>query len=243
MELAGSVALVTGGARRLGAAMTRALAARGACVALHCQTSLAAAETLAAELRASGGTVEVFSADLRRASEADALFEAIQRRFGALHVLVNNAAIFERRPFLELTDADWERTLAVNLTAPFWCARRAAALMVAQGQGKIINLACVGGARPWAAYVHYNVSKAGLIMLTESMAKALSPTVQVNAIAPGRVDFSEAVDAGRDGRVTPDDIVQALLYLLGADAVTGETLFVDAGYRLGLTPDRVARQA
>ena len=227
--------------------MTRALAARGVRVALHCRASRAAAEALAAALRAGGGTVEVFSADLRRAAETDALFEAIQRRFGALHILINNAAIFERRPFLELTDADWERTLAVNLTAPFWCARRAAALMAAQGRGKIINLACVGGARPWAAYVHYNVSKAGLIMLTESMAKALAPAVQVNAIAPGVVDFSGAgfsgaAEGGAARAVTPDDIVQALLYLLGADAVTGETLFVDAGYRLGLTPRRGARQ-
>ncbi|MCS7080446.1 MAG: SDR family oxidoreductase [Chloracidobacterium sp.] len=234
MQLAESIALVTGGARRLGAAMARALAAHGVHVALHCHTSHAAAEALAAELRTAGAVVEVFSADLRRASDVEALFEAVKNRFGALHILVNNAAVFERRPFLELTDADWEQTLAVNLTAPFWCARRAAALMTAQGRGKIINIACVGGVRPWTDYIHYNVSKAGLIMLTESMAKALAPVVQVNAIAPGRVDFT----AARRG-VTPDDITQALLYLLQADAVTGETLFVDAGYRLGLPLDRL----
>lgn len=232
MQLADSIALVTGGARRLGAAMARALATHGVHLALHCHTSLEEAGALAHELRAIGVAVEVFRADLRRPAEVDALFEAVRRRFGALHILVNNAAVFERRPFATLTDADWEHTLAVNLTAPFWCARRAAALMTAQGRGKIVNLACVGGVRPWADYVHYNVSKAGLIMLTESMAKALAPTVQVNAIAPGKVDFAAT---GRGP--APDDVARALLYLLHADAVTGETLFVDAGERLGLTPD------
>ncbi|MFQ3582121.1 MAG: SDR family oxidoreductase [Chloracidobacterium sp.] len=224
--------MVTGGARRLGAAMACALAVRGVQVALHCHGSRPVAENLAAELRATGATVEVFSADLRQAPAVDALFAAVERRFGTLHILVNNAAVFERRPVLELTDADWEQTLAVNLTAPFWCARRAAKLMLAQGRGKIINLACVGGVRPWSAYVHYNVSKAGLIMLTEGLAKALAPVIQVNAIAPGIVDLTGA----RQG-VTPDDITRALLYLLDTDAVTGETLFVDAGYRLGIKPN------
>lgn len=218
--------------------MVRALIAEGVYVALHCHTSRPAAEALAAELGASGGTVEVFTADLRCKADVDALFAAIVRRFGTLHILVNNAAIFERRPWMELTDADWEQALAINLTAPFWCARRAARLMLAQRRGKIINLACVGGVRPWAAYVPYNVSKAGLIMLTESLAKALAPIVQVNAIAPGIVNLT----GSREG-VTPGDITQALLYLLRADAVTGETLFVDAGYRLGLKPPANARQA
>ncbi|MGQ9897293.1 MAG: SDR family NAD(P)-dependent oxidoreductase [Acidobacteriota bacterium] len=231
MKLPGSIALVTGGARRLGAAMVRALVEQGVCVALHCHTSYPTAEALAAELRAQGGTVEVFTADLRQKEEVDALFEGILRRFGTLHILINNAAVFERRPWPELTEADWEQTLAVNLTGPFWCARRAAALMLAQGQGKIINLACVGGVQPWAAYIHYNVSKAGLIMLTEGLAKALAPVVQVNAIAPGVVNWTETQQG-----VTPEDIAQALLYLLRADAVTGTTLFVDAGYRLGLKP-------
>jgi pteridine reductase len=238
VELAGRIALVTGGARRLGAAMVRALVAQGVHVALHCHSSHPTAEALAAELRAGGGTVEVFTADLRRREDVDALFEGIRHRFGTLHILVNNAAVFERRPWPELTDADWEQTLAVNLTAPFWCARRAARLMLAQGQGKIINLACVGGVRPWAAYLHYNVSKAGLIMLTEGLAKALAPVVQVNAIAPGIVNLT-----GTPEGVTPEDITQALLYLLSADAVTGETLFVDAGYRLGLKPPANLRPA
>ncbi len=238
MELAGSIALVTGGARRLGAAMVRALVARGVHVALHCHASRPTAEALAAELRAGGGVVEVFTADLRQRDDVDALFEGIMRRFGTLHILVNNAAVFERRPWPELTDADWEQTLAVNLTAPFWCARRAARLMLAQGRGKIINLACVGGVRPWAAHIHYNVSKAGLIMLTEGLAKALAPVVQVNAIAPGIVNLT-----GTPEGVTPEDITHALLYLLSADAVTGETLFVDAGYRLGLKPPAHLRPA
>ncbi len=237
MQLAGSIALVTGGARRLGAAMAQALAAQGVHLALHCHTSREAAEALAATLRPAGVTVEVLQADLRYPAEVDALFEAIVHRLGALHILVNNAAVFERCPVLALTDADWEQTLTVNLTAPFWCARRAAALMTAQGRGKIVNLACVGGIRPWTDYVHYNVSKAGLIMLTESLAKALAPVVQVNAIAPGKVDFT-ATGQG----VTPDAITQALLYLLSADAVTGETIFVDAGYRLGLASDRMTLQ-
>ncbi len=257
MQLNGKSALITGGAKRLGRAMALALAGRGVRLALHYGNSRPEAEELAAELRAAGTEVELFQADLADGDRIGRLIAEADERFGGLDILVNNAAIFERKPFGELTETDWRRTLDINLTAPFLCARHAGERMRARGAGKIVNMACVGGLQPWADYIAYSVSKAGLVMLTETLAKALAPAIQVNAIAPGIVGFAEKDEGGRmkDEKpesssfhpssfiLHPSHITAALLYLLENDAVTGETLVVDAGRRLGIrvpSPDRPA---
>jgi pteridine reductase len=261
MQLNGKSALITGGAKRLGRAMALALAGRGVRLALHYGTSRPEAEALAAELRAAGTEIELFQADLADGERIGRLIAEADERFGGLDILVNNAAIFERKPFGELTETDWRRTLDINLTAPFLCARHAGERMRARGAGKIVNMACVGGLQPWADYIAYSVSKAGLVMLTETLAKALAPAVQVNAIAPGIVGFEERDEGGgmRDESGRPNDerssshpsslrphpsnITAALLYLLENDAVTGETLVVDAGRRLGIRVPSADRPA
>lgn len=242
MELAGRVALVTGGARRLGRAFALALAGRGMRVAVHYGSSQAEADATVAEIRAAGGTAEPFGGDLREASIAMALPGRVVETFGQLDVLVNSAAVMERLSVAETTVADWDAILALNLRAPFLLAQQAAAPLARSG-GKIINIADLGGLEPWPGYAAHSISKAGVVMLTKVLAMALAPSVTVNAIAPGTVLVPEEYDAIKREFLSattplrrlgvPGDAVAALLYLLeGGDFVTGETLVVDGGRQL-----------
>ncbi len=242
MDLRGRVALVTGSARRLGQAIARALAAAGADVAVHHNRSPEAAAETIAEFRSLGVRAEEFQADLTDSTEIDRLFVALDETFGRLDVLVNSAAVFERKPVLEITTDDWDRVLNLNLRAPFFCAQRAASRMQDSGMGKIINIADVGGLQPWPGYAHHSISKAGLVMMTRVLARALAPQVQVNAIAPGPVLPPEELTAEERERLaemtalkrlgTPDDVAKAVLFLIESDYITGETVVVDGGKML-----------
>ncbi|MBX7220137.1 MAG: SDR family NAD(P)-dependent oxidoreductase [Blastocatellia bacterium] len=237
MNLAGKTALVTGGARRLGRVLAETLAQAGCDIALHFNTSITEAEETATALQGFGVRAIPFRADLGQTTQIDFLVAQAAAVFGRIDVLVNNAAVFERHPVSALTEEIWDQTLDLNLKAPFWCARAVREIMLRQGGGKIINLACVGAFRPWANFLPYCVSKAGVVMLTQTLAKAFAPQIQVNAIAPGIVQFPET-----DGKlprapqdaptVTPQEIAKALLFLLENDGVNGETLVVDGGWRL-----------
>lgn len=242
MELAGKVALVTGAGRRLGAAMALALAEDGADVVLHYATSAAGADEVAARIRDLGRRAETVAADVRDPAAVAALFASVDARFGRLDVLVNSASVFERVPFDALDDAAFERSLDINLTGPFRFVRHAAPRLAAAGGGLIVNLVDGSGLRPWRGYLAHSVSKAGLVALTEGLARELAPTVRVNAICPGAVlwpeDYDEATKAKLLARVplgragAPDDVVTALRYLVRADYVTGDVLLVDGGRRL-----------
>jgi pteridine reductase len=158
--------------------------------------------------------------------------------FGALDVLVNSAAVMERTPVGEVTEAAWDAMFAVNLRAPFFAAQAAARLMRERG-GAIVNVADLAAFETWPAYVPHGITKAGVVQLTRGLARALAPQVRVNGIAPGVVLLPDGWerDAGEHLRQTtplqrhgsPDDVVRGLLYLLEADFVTGETLIVDGG--------------
>ena len=239
MELAGRVALVTGGARRMGRAFVEALAAQDMRVAVHHSASREEASALVATLRTAGHDAEAFAADLRDAGQVVALPGRVAQHFGQLDVLVNSAAVMERVAVAETTVSQWDDILDLNLRAPFFLAQQAAPYLAAT-RGKIINIADLGGLEPWRNYAAHSVSKAGLVMLTKVLAAALAPEITVNAIAPGTVlvpdDYdlakrkflSETTPLQRLG--TPEDAVQALLYLLQhGDFVTGETLVVDGG--------------
>lgn len=239
MELSGKVALVTGSARRLGAAIARGLAQAGTSIAVHYSESLQAAESVANELGRLGARVEIFHADLTDMRQLFDLFSDIDQTFGRLDILVNNAAIFERMPVLEITPEVWDRTLNLNLRAPFFCSQNAVRLMRRVGGGLIINIADIGSFQPWPAYVHHCTAKAGLVMLTRVLARALAPDIRVNAIAPGPVlppdDLSDEqrrqlADMTVLGRLgDPEDILRAVLFLVESDYVTGETIVVDGG--------------
>jgi NAD(P)-dependent dehydrogenase (short-subunit alcohol dehydrogenase family) len=242
MDIEGKVALVTGAAKRLGRTIALALAERGAELVLHYHTSEREAHEVLGLVKRLGGKPVAVRADLAVSSEIEAMVESAMRAFGRIDILVNSAAIFYRTPFSALTEKDWDRFLTVNLKAPFLLSRHVGEIMCRQGRGKIINLADIAGSRTWAEFIPYSVSKAGLLALTTGLAKALAPTVQVNAIAPGTVLLPD--DTAPDERAraaeriplrrlgAPADIARAALYLIESDFVTGEVLTVDGGQRL-----------
>ena len=239
MELAGRVALVTGAGQRLGRAIAEALAGRGMRLAIHYNSSDAGARELQREIVAQGGEADCFAADLTDAAAARALPVTVAERFGALDVLVNSAAVMRHVSFEETTVAVWDEVLDLNLRAVFFCTQGAAPALRA-ARGRVINLADLGGLEPWPGYAAHSVSKAGVVMLTKVLARALAPEVTVNAIAPGTVLVPDSYTAEERNRLaqatplqrlgTPADATGAILYLLErGDFVTGETLVVDGG--------------
>lgn len=250
MNLAGKTVLITGG-RRIGAALARQLAPRGANLAISYLTSGESANQLAADCRQLGVRTETFRADLRSADESQSLIDWTLREFGSIDVLVNLTSIYTRTPFTELKPYDYESMLAANLTAPYWVAIAAARAMQRQPvvdglQGKIIHFTDWAVDRPYRDFLPYLVAKGGLVTLTKALAVELAPTITVNAIAPGTVEpppsLSETArleimkSSALDRLGSPNDVIQAVLYLLeGTDFVTGEVLRVDGGRFLGAT--------
>jgi pteridine reductase len=239
MELRGRIALVTGAGRRLGQALARALAGRGMTVAIHHHSSGAGATELRDEIVAAGGRAACFAADLTDAGAAAELPRRVVAELGGLDVLVNSAAVMHRLSFEDTTPAQYDATLDLNLRSVFFCTQGAAAALRA-AHGKVVNLADLSGLEPWPGFAAHSVSKAGVVMLTRVLARALAPEVTVNAIAPGAVLVPEEYDAEERDRLvrttplkrlgTPADATSALLYLLeGGDFVTGEVLVVDGG--------------
>jgi pteridine reductase len=244
-HLSGRTALVTGGARRVGAAIVRALHGAGANVVIHCHRSLAAAHALAAELEAERpDSTAVISCDLLDAEAPTRLIGQAHERFAALHLLVNNASTFYPTPLGEITLADWDDLLGTNLRAPLLLAQ-AAAPELRRTQGAVLNIVDIHGLRPLRDHAVYSVAKAGLIMLTRALARELAPEVRVNAIAPGPVLWPEAPMADeqkakiidqtplhRHG--SPADIAAAVLFFASeAPFVTGQILAVDGGRSIG----------
>ena len=238
MQLAGRVALVTGGGHRVGRALAVALGGRGMRVAVHYRSDPAQADETCRLVVASGGAADAFRADLGAADAPAALVEAVAAHYGALDVLVNSAAVMVRTPVGEVTPEAWDAMFAVNLRAPFFCAQAAAAHMQAGG-GAVVNIADLAAYETWPAYVPHTITKAGVVQMTRALARALAPRVRVNAVAPGAVLLPEGWNAESDERLrsttplghhgSPEDVAQALLYLLDADFVTGETIVVDGG--------------
>lgn len=241
MKLKNKIVLVTGAAHRVGRAIALALTEAGADIVVHYHRAEAEAQATVVDLQQAGGRAMAIGADLSQAIGIELLFDTVAQAWGGVDVLVNSAATMEAGNVLTLTRAEWERTLGLNLTAPFFCAQRAAQSMLARDGGVIINIADIGGLEPWAKYPAHSVSKAGLVMLTQVLAKALAPRIRVNAIAPGPVikptDWSEE----RWSRVGQNtllkrtgsgyDVAHAARFLIENDYLTGETLVVDGGSR------------
>jgi len=241
MELKGKVGLVTGAAHRIGRDIALELARQGVHLVIHYNASAEAAERTLADARALGVDAIAVRADQSRGDEVAALFAAVQHRFGRLDVLVNSAAVMERKPLLDITEADWERVMGINLKGPFLCAQAAARLML-RGQsagGAIVNIADLAGLKPWPSYAPHSVSKAGVIMLTRVLALALAPSIRVNAVAPGPVakplSWSDERWLAHGSRLplkrtgSGQDVADAVVFLLKSDFVTGELLIVDGG--------------
>jgi pteridine reductase len=236
----GSVALVTGAARRLGRAVAIRLARGGCRVAVHYRESRAEALETVSAVRAEGGEARAFRADLARPSAPARLVTAVEKGLGPVEVLVSNASVFRRTPLFESTLADFDEHLAVNLRAPWLLARAVAPGMTERGRGKIVHLGDIHAERPLADHGPYVASKAGLHALTLALARDLAPAIQVNAVAPGAIllpagapasrrrALERGIPAGRLG--TPAEVAGAVAFFVeGPDFVTGEILRVDGG--------------
>jgi glucose 1-dehydrogenase len=256
--LAGQIAVVTGATSGLGRACAVALGAAGCKVVVnHLQRSREAAETVVAEIAGSGGTAVALAADVSNEADVNEMFAETVRRFGTIHILVNNAGIQSGAAFADMTYEQWRKVMAVNLDGQFLCARAAAREFLRRGAqpeissatGKIICMSSVHQTIPWAFEVNYAASKGGVSLLMQSLAQELAPDkIRVNAVAPGAIrtrinrkvwETEEAMNAllklmpyGRIGE--PQDVAQLVLFLASdlSDYMTGATFFVDGGMTL-----------
>jgi pteridine reductase len=238
MEISGRIALVTGGAHRVGRALSVALASAGMRVAINYNSASTEADALVHELSASGHDCRAYKGDLTQPDAPRLLVETVVRDFGGLDVLVNSAAVMRRTPVDDVTVAEWDSMFALNLRAPFFLAQ-AARPYLRGANGCVVNLADLAAFETWPEYIPHGITKAGIVQMTRALARAFAPEVRVNAIAPGavllpdgwddatRAHFAATTPLRRIG--SPNDVVEAMLYLLRADYVTGDTLLVDGG--------------
>jgi len=239
--------LITGGAKRVGAATCRRLHSAGANLMLHYRVSAGEARLLQAELNHQRkDSVALIQADLLDIAKLPAMVEQTVQSFGRLDALVNNASSFFQTPVGEITAAAWEDLIGTNLRAPLFLSQ-AAAPALKKSQGAIVNITDIHAERPLKNYVVYSVAKAGLVGLTRSLARELAPEVRVNAVAPGPILWpdDETFDELSRQRIishtplkregTPEDIAKAVHFLLAeATYVTGETINVDGGRHVAL---------
>lgn len=240
--LSGKVALVTGGAKRLGRAAAVILAQAGADVAITYLRSEKEVQSTSKELQKIGARVLAIRCDVTDAKSVGAAVEKSVAELGGLDILVNNAGTYETVSFDELTLQQWDSIFGTNVRGPFLVSQTAQPHL-RQRKGRIINLGSLGGLRAWSSHVHYCSSKAALHMLTKAMAKALAPEIAVNCVAPGMIDLGEKSAAAFMGRMaeqtpmqrngTGDDVAAAILFFATAPSfITGQVLYVDGG--LGL---------
>ena len=242
MELDGKAAIVTGGAVRLGRALSLALAEQGVRLAIHYGSSAGPAEAVVGEIKAMGSDAMAIQADLSQPGEARSIVERAAAHFGQVDILLNSAAVFEPGNWDDTTEAAWDRHFAINLKSPFFLSQAFAAQVGRERAGHIVNIADWRGARPGPDHVAYTLTKAAVIAMTKSLALALAPNIQVNAIAPGLIlpppgqdqayleSKANEVPAQRVG--SPKEIANAMIFLLHSDFVTGDLIFVTGGEHL-----------
>ncbi|HLA75304.1 MAG TPA: pteridine reductase [Gammaproteobacteria bacterium] len=239
-NLADKVALITGGAQRIGAVIAETLHAQGMRLVIHYHTSKQAAHTLQEklnEIRAE--SVALVQANLLDSAKAASMVHEAANIWGRLDVVINNASSFYPTPIGSISDTQWDDLMGANLKAPFFIAQ-AAARPLAEHQGCIINVADIHGERPLKSYPVYSAAKAGLIMLTKALARELGPQVRVNAVAPGAIIWPESMDDVTKQRIisrvilkrpgNPQDIATTILFLIrDAGYITGQVIAVDGG--------------
>jgi len=236
LDLKGKVALITGGAVRVGKAITIELIEAGCRVFCHYNRSKGEAD----ELRNKYPDIKLLQGNLNKTETTRFLIEQVLNLEGTIDILVNSAAIFPKSPIGQVTEKDWDEVFQINLKSYFFLSQEASKIMVQNKSGKIINIADTSGLRPWPSYIPYSITKSGVISLTKGLAKALAPNVQVNCINPGPVlipdDYSplqiqQAIKKTLLKKTgTAEDIAHAVRFLLeDGDYITGFVLSVDGG--------------
>ncbi len=235
--------LITGASGGIGRALALAFGARGYGVALQYHTGEAAARKTVEKIRLGGGDAEAFPADLRSETDIQALFDRAEERFGFLEVLINNAGVAWKGLFTDMSLADWDKVIGVNLTGAFLCCRRALPPMIRRKRGSILNISSMWGQTGASCEAAYSASKAGLIGLTKALAKEEGLSgVRVNCIAPGVIETpmngdltAEDLEALREetplARLgTPEEVAEAAVFLAEQEFITGQVLGVNGGF-------------
>jgi glucose 1-dehydrogenase len=257
LKLQGQSALVTGASSGIGKAAAIALANEGANVVVNCSSHPERGQEVADQIKAGGGTAIVYQADVSKEEEVQAMFQAMYKEFGTIDILVNNAGLQKDSAFVDMSLADWQKVIDVNLTGQFLCAREAAREFLRRGivpersvaAGKIICMSSVHDIIPWAGHVNYASSKGGVMLLMKSMAQELAPRkIRVNSISPGaiktRINASEMETKEEVDKILtlipykrigePEDVGKLAVWLASdeSDYITGATIYIDGGMTL-----------
>jgi pteridine reductase len=240
LQLKNKIVLITGGAVRVGRAISLELSKAGAVIFCQYHSSSDSAQSLKDEIEREGGRIQIFQSDLSIIKNIDHTVKAAVDAFGRIDVLVNNAALFYKTPLGKAKEKDWNTLHNLNLKAPFFLSQAVSRHMLKQKSGKIINIGDAGAETPFPAYLPYSITKAGIINMTKGLAKALAPHIQVNCINPGPVMFPEDYSQEdkeysinqtllkREG--SAEDIAATVRFLLeGSDFITGAIIPVDGG--------------
>lgn len=242
MKLNNTVVLITGAAMRVGRAVALHLAEQGAHIVFSYYLDDEPWAQTKADIEALGVQSLAMQTEMRDAQQVRALVDAAMAQFGRVDVLINNASVFLKAPFLEISEEEWDLAVDVNLKGPFLAAQAVAPHMLAQGHGVILNITDLTAFQVWPGYAHHGASKAGLMALTKSLAMELAPAVRVNAIAPGTVLLPDnytpekkqwAEEKSVLKRVgTPQDVARLATFLIESEFITGAVYFVDGGRAL-----------
>jgi len=243
MNPKGKTALITGGAVRVGKAITLALAEAGANVVINYNTSATDAERTCSEARTIGVQALAVQADVGDLQQVEKMVAQAVEQFGGIDILINSASLWRQTPFPMKDYQDWHLVTNVLINGSLYCANTVAPHMLAKGEGVIVNIVDLAAFEPWHNFIAHCVGKAGLLALSRQLALELAPAVRVNAVAPGPVlpppDYAEDKIARVAHRTllnrwgTPEDVAEAVLYFVRAKYVTGDILFVDGGERFG----------
>jgi NAD(P)-dependent dehydrogenase (short-subunit alcohol dehydrogenase family) len=242
MELQNSVVVITGAAMRVGREVALYLSERGANIIFSFYLDSEPWQETKTAIETNGGQCLAMQVEVRDEQQVQNLMDAAVEQFGRIDVLINNASVWLKTPFMDIKSSEWDLSMDINLKGPFLCSQAAARHMLAQGRGVIINITDLSAFQVWPGYAHHAASKAGLVALTKSMAAELAPAVRVNAIAPGTVllppnaspeKVQWAVDKSLLKKVgTPQDVGMMAAFLIENDFATGSVYFIDGGRSL-----------
>ncbi|HXF64949.1 MAG TPA: SDR family oxidoreductase [Caldilineaceae bacterium] len=251
MDPTGKVALVTGGAHRVGKAITLMLARAGAHVVVNYHSAADAASQTVAEVKAEGVDALAVQCDVADWPQVQAMAATIEERFGGVDIIINSASLFETMPFPTTDLETWHRVTAISIDGPFYVCNALAPTMQARGGGVIVNIVDLSAWEPCPKFMAHSVGKAALLALTRQLALELAPAIRANAVAPGPVlpppDYDERRAQAAAARTllgrwgSPDDVARAVRYLIEADYVTGDVVTVDGGERYGHRKPQAAR--